>query len=421
MSSAEAETNAAEVIAQTLRRDGLREELVRGEIIRALLKERCRHHAVEVDAYQRLIERDSAERDWWREQIAVPETWLFRYPASFDYLREWGTQRLRSAASELRVLSVACASGAEPFSVVATLRAAARLCGGASGGLPVRVTAIDPNAGAIARARSGRLPVMALRAALPEWAAADFEVTESGPIAVDALQSHIEWCCDSAPQALKRLASGSCDAVFCRNLAIYLDESKRMQIGGELQRVLSPAGLLFLGHAERPAHFGLEEVVTAAPSALPAALVYTRRTMSTAPCASARDIPVAAAWSGAVRPRPATGQPVLAPPSTRPTLAAAVAAADEGRADAALELCEALHGEGHREPALLRLLGVLALGRGDDAGAEAWLRKAEYADSGDAETLLHLAFLADRRGDGAGAARLRDRAARGKVGENASP
>lgn len=429
MSESEGELDSAAAIVQVLRQEGLREELLRDEFIRALLVERRRHHGLEPEAYQRVIERDAAERAWWHSQFAVPETWLFRYPASFEYLREWAGRRVRSGGPSARVLSVACASGAEPFSIVSTLRCAARECGVTDGGASARVTAIDPNAAAIERARSGRMPAMAVRSALPAWAEADFAMAGPGPVANGALLAQIDWSCEAAPEALRRFATGSFDAVFCRNLAIYLDESRRMAIGRELIRVLSPDGLLFLGHAERPAHFGLDEAVGAAPGSVSAALVFARLDASTMtervrhPAPSMRGAPAATikAPNAPSAPPKESVHNAQASPLTKPTVAAAMAAADEGRAQEALALAEALHREGNREPALLRLLGVLALGAGADAAAETWLRKSEYAHSGNTETLFQLALLADRRGDAEAARRLRERAARGKVGENAVP
>ena len=73
----------------------------------------------------------------------MPETWLFRYPGSFEALQ----YRMSTSTSRpFRVLSVACATGAEPFSIAATALSA---------GLrpeQVSVIGIDPNPAALASA-----------------------------------------------------------------------------------------------------------------------------------------------------------------------------------------------------------------------------------------------------------------------------
>jgi chemotaxis protein methyltransferase CheR len=43
---------------------------------------------------------------------------------------------------------------------------------------------------------------------------------------------------------------GPLDVVFCRNVMIYFELQERAGLIGEIERLLAPGGLLFVGHAE---------------------------------------------------------------------------------------------------------------------------------------------------------------------------
>ena len=68
---------------------------------------------------------------------------------------------------------------------------------------------------------------------------------------------------------------------------------------------------------------------------------------------------------------------------------------------------------GERGTALFLLLGTLDLALGQDRRAEEWLRQVVYLEPGNAEALIQLGVLAERRGDRELAARYRQRAAKG--------
>jgi chemotaxis protein methyltransferase CheR len=43
---------------------------------------------------------------------------------------------------------------------------------------------------------------------------------------------------------------GPLDAVFCRNVMIYFDNAVRQGLVSEIERLLKPGGILFIGHSE---------------------------------------------------------------------------------------------------------------------------------------------------------------------------
>lgn len=431
--------SALERIGDLLRAAHLDSALTSPEAIRSIVSERRRATGISSDdAYADLAARSSAEFGKLREQIAVPETWLFRYPSSFEVLR---AQFMRQSRRPIRALSVACATGAEPFSIAATAMAA--------GIHPddIQILAIDPNPDALQRAHSGDLGRMAARGEIPDWAQQYVEVLPNNARVAPAVRACVELREGSAPAALLDLERGSFDAVFCRNLAIYLSDAGRKVIGERLEALLHPEGILYLGHAERPALFGLDDQFQSASSGQPGAFAFARRTTAATettsntksnsdrwndrsnaplqrpnparPLGTTLPSPTAATsttnrTSGELATTAAEQAATPSPESPHSKLfLSARAAADGGDLRRAAEIADRIHSTGDRSLALMELLGAVHLGLGDSTRAESALRQVVYMDPQNVEALLHLAILAERRGDEALAQRYRLRAAKG--------
>jgi chemotaxis protein methyltransferase WspC len=390
-------------------------------------------------AYVERALADPAELGHLRDLVTVPETWLFRYPASFELLRD----RLRArGATTLRALSVACATGAEPCSIAATAFAAGVPCAG------VEILAMDPSAAALERARAGAFTRLAARDGLPPWAEPWFEASDGCLKAAPSLLAPITWVAEAVPAGLEHLPRGSFDAIFCRNLAIYLGPEARRALGPALRALLAPDGLLFLGHAEPPTILGIgAHVVPVEPRASFAFAPPSEETREATACPEVRRTGVRGRGASAASPAPAHARravshgsrsPSAAEPASRrparpparpsppggaadvPPLDAVRAAADAGDSDRALALGGARLDAGDRSPELLLVLGSTHAARGEHAAAERLLRQATYLEPNLAEALLQLAELAARRGDTAMAERYRSRAARSRADHGAT-
>lgn len=418
--------SALERIGAVLRDGQIDPSLVAPEALRPLAEDRRRSvAAADLDAYAALVERDVTEAARLRALVAVPETWLFRYPASFELLRGWIAA---GRPGRFRALSVACATGAEPFSIAATAIA---------GGVPaeaVEVLAIDPNPDALRQARDGALGRLAARGAIPQWAHGTVCIGPDGtPVVTPEVRARVRFVAGRAPEALPEQSAGGFDAVFCRNLAIYLAPEARRAIGARLAELVRPGGLLFLGHAERLSHFGIEDRFAATDAAHPGAFAAERRTTpvqastaqhgastarhgSTGARPGTRAVPARAPARGRSAPAPANAAPAPSAPHRAPALPATVAdvraLADRGDLRDALDAARRLHDAGNREVGLLELLGTLHLALGELTPAEDALRSAVYLDPLNAAALIQLGVLAERRGDAGQAARYRERAAR---------
>src|SRR5580765_8903571 len=98
-------------------------------------------------AYRELLTRSRAEWNELVEAVVVTETWFFRDPEAFSVVVE--AARAAAPGTTLRVLTIPCSSGEEPYSLAIALRDA---------DVPaerVRIDAVDISSRALARAKSG--------------------------------------------------------------------------------------------------------------------------------------------------------------------------------------------------------------------------------------------------------------------------
>ncbi len=222
------------------------------------------------------------------------------------------------------------------------------------------------------------------------------------------------------------------DVIFCRNVLIYFDAASRRRALDTLDRLLAPAGLLFVGHAERQAvddprfepygasdGFALRRAGTGPTPPSPRPSPRRGEGENRPPLAPGQGDGVRARDRAIVAPQGPHGDRPLPPPvlpeSSAVLLAEAVALADRGLLDEAAGHCErAIARFGPGAPALF-LLGMVRQAGGRLDEAEACFRKVIYLDPAHDEALLALALLAGRRGDSAAAAGYQRRAARARA------
>ncbi|MBM4110094.1 MAG: tetratricopeptide repeat protein [Phycisphaerae bacterium] len=191
----------------------------------------------------RHLRQDEAALHAFVAQVAVPETWFFRYPMSFEALHAHLTGRDRP----VRIASIGCATGQEAYTAAATALAA--LGPGGS----VSVEAFDRNPVAIEVARRAQWTgSLALRASVPIWATPWIRIEPNGawihPHVKAAVScTHVR----SSAHMIEVLEGRTFDVVLCRNLLIYLDASTRDALVAAMVRAVPVGGLLMLGHAER--------------------------------------------------------------------------------------------------------------------------------------------------------------------------
>jgi chemotaxis protein methyltransferase WspC len=359
-----------------------------------------------LDAYVELARGSEEELQQLIEAIVVPETWFLRDPQAFTLLARWAleTWMPTHVHGTLRLLSLPCSTGEEPYSMAMTLLAA---------GFPadrVSIDAVDISECSLAMARRAVYGKNSFRGENLVFRGTFFEATAGAWHLRQSVQSHVRF--HQANLLAADLLGGSerYDAIFCRNVLIYFDRETQDRTVGVLRRLLAPGGLVFVGPSETSLLLSHDFVAIKAPLAFAfqtrdATIVARRANTRMAGLHHARP-PLRA--SAAVRAAPVK----VDGPST---LQQAAALADAGSFAEAAALCAEHVARVGPAAEAFRLNAMIFAEAGNlDSAAENY-RSALYLDPNDYESLIHLSLLLEKRGDAAGAKVLQKRAQRLEV------
>ncbi len=415
----------------------------RQELERALARRARASGAASPQAYVATLGSSRAEVAALAAELTVGETFFFRHAEQFAALEEEVVpalveDALRARRTTLRVLSAACATGEEAYTLALVLESALEAY---TDGPRLELTAIDVDPAALARARAGRYERWSLRGAadprlatalLPDGAG--FRVASPLREAVAFEQRNLV---DPDPAFW---APARFDLIWCRNALMYFTDPARRGVLARLSRALRPGGYLFLGHAESPrgvqARYGVRRrrgcvyyrleprsAVGAAPPAGPPAAAAPQAPPRARPDGGAPALAAALAWPGAApllparpperaapaaEPRPAAAEAPQGPtPAAASAPAAGPAEADllrvvalvrRGELAAAEATLAALLARDDLDPAARCLLGWCRELDDDLAAAAEAYRAAAYLDPAFALPRLHLGRLARRAG-----------------------
>jgi chemotaxis protein methyltransferase CheR len=167
---------------------------------------------------------------------------FFRDTNVFHVLREHVIPAWAQHDRPVHILSVACSSGEEVYSVAMLLAGHGMLA-------RARLVGMDCRAAAIARARAGVYSHEAFDGLDERDHAAGAERITNGWRIGDALRERCEWM---VGDVTRQLPAGAWDMVLCRNLAIYLRPAAGLSLITCLSQALRPGGCLVVGRAERP-------------------------------------------------------------------------------------------------------------------------------------------------------------------------
>ncbi|MCB4771337.1 protein-glutamate O-methyltransferase CheR, partial [Ancylobacter sp. Lp-2] len=212
------------------------------------LKQRMAACAVTDPAtYWRRLTATSQELQELINAVIVPETWFFRDPKAFSAMTgrvlEMRAPGGAAIGRALRLLSLPCSTGEEPYSLAMALFDAGL------GASDFAVDAVDistRNLAAAAHALYGR---NSFRGSDVDFRARHFNAMEGGyrPHAEIRRQVRFRHGNLLDPVALD---VEPYDVVFCRNLLIYFDRDTQERALDRLHRLLAPHGVLVVGSGE---------------------------------------------------------------------------------------------------------------------------------------------------------------------------
>lgn len=365
------------------------------------------------------VQASPAEMQQLIEAVIVPETWFFRYPESQAAMAALARERLNGAAAEgrvLRVLSVPCSSGEEPYSIAMALLDA---------GVPAerfQIDAFDISVRMVEFARRALYGRNSFRGDDLGYRDRYFAETADGHQLAAQVAAQVRFQPGNLFDPDLLAGAAPYDFVFCRNLLIYFDAATQARAVQVLRSFTREDGVLFVGPAETTLLTGRR--LPAVPMARSFAFLAKPLPPPAAPAAPPAARPLVHSWTPPRRPlaqAPAAGLPLPHAPTpaapaaqsgAQSSLRHIAALADQGRVQDAMAQCSA-HIDRHGASAeALYLQGLLQDAAGDARQAQAAYRKALYLDPTHREALLHLAALVASDGDHEAARRLQARAAR---------
>ncbi|WP_211465175.1 CheR family methyltransferase [Collimonas silvisoli] len=385
---------------------------------RALQERRGSCGVDDLDAYWLLLQMSEPEQLQLIESVIVPETWFFRNREAFIEMAQLQPQRPLSASQPLRILSLPCSTGEEPYSIAMALLDA---------GLPpphFHIDAIDISPQSLDIARQAVYGKNSFRGNFLSFRDRYFALNEQGYALSETVRQQVRFM-QSNLFAIDLLAGQApYDVIFCRNLLIYFDRPTQHQAVTILTQRLAAEGLLFVGPAESalmmqhpltplkaPMAFafrqGAPKQETVKPSAPPAAAIFVPQ----APAASLQPL-LRSSGVRSTQSRTGAAAETLATLPPQPPLATVQLLADQGKLGEAASLCEQLIQRHGTSAAAYYLLGVIHDAADRRPAAADCYRKALYLEPMHADAMTHLAALLQTQGDAAGARLLQQRARR---------
>ncbi|WP_064120561.1 CheR family methyltransferase [Pseudomonas fluorescens] len=386
-------------------------------IERAVRQRTTLSQAAHADEYWQLLQGSRDEQQALIEAVIVPETWFFRYPESFATLGKLARNRLAELNNmrALRILSLPCSTGEEPYSIAMALLDA---------GLKphqFKVDGMDVSPLSVEKARRALYGKNSFRGQDLDFRERHFTSEQDGHRVNENVREQVRLQVGNVLDPTLLASEPAFDFVFCRNLLIYFDQPTQQQVFEVLKRLTHFDGVLFIGPAEGsllgrlgmrsigiPQSFAFSRHSDPHPEPLPTpkpiAVPLSQPPRSTPPA------PVRTRPFAAVTPLPTVGK--SANPDAASLLANIAALANEGKSAEARAACEQYLRSHEPVAQVFYWLGLLSDVAGLTLEAQGFYRKALYLEPQHPEALMHLAALLQAQGDSAGARRLQERAAR---------
>ncbi len=398
---------------------GLDAASIGSSLIERTVRLRMKRHGLDsADDYEQMLRTSPEEFNELIEAIVVTETWFFRDREPFNAFTaiavgEWLPKHPNDP---LRILSVPCSSGEEPYSLAMCLLDA---------GVPqerFQIDAVDISQNALTRAARGLYGKNSFRGSDLSFRNRHFTEVKDGFALSTLVRQQVNFQRDNLLDDGFLADSAPYDFIFCRNLLIYFDRATQVLALAKLNRLLAADGMLFVGPAELPlvAESGF------ASANLPHAFACRK--------AGGPDGPPPPQprkkKRGAISTKPAPPlnsalglSPAESPdPHRDPNIASLRLArrlADSGQLAEAAALCQA-HLTQHQDCAEAYYLLGLMKDAADNPEAMEFYRKALYLDPNHYETLVHAALWLEKQGDAAAAAAFKRRAERAATLRNVS-
>jgi len=361
------------------------------------------------------------------EAVVIPETWFFRDEIPFEVLEKrvnsgWSVGKDKTR--KLKVLSIPCSTGEEPYTIAMVLDKI---------GFPAeraQIDAIDISQSSLEKAMKGVYRENSFRSDNLSFRSTYFIKTPDGYCLKSMIRDRVNFKQGNLLKDDFSIMKGDYDVIFCRNLLIYFDGKDQQSAVNKLSELLAPDGVLFVGHAEANNNinrlfrslrlrgafaFVKQDVTEGRPAGTYGERFYEFSQKREALTSTLVKPPANESFVEADVIKPfseyAENRRSDDEDSEKDLLSKACLLADEGALDKAEVLCDEIIARFSSADAY-SLLGVVYEASNRQDMAESMFRKALYLEPDHEDALVHLALHVERNGNVNEAISLRRRAER---------
>jgi chemotaxis protein methyltransferase WspC len=186
-------------------------------------------------AYWDHVQASRTELQELVEAVVIPETWFFRDREAFAAMARMANEEwlANHAQGVLRILSLPCSTGEEPYSMAMALL---------DSGFPAdrfSIDAIDVSARARARAERGVYGKNSFRGSELGFLDRHFARTTQGYQLSESVRRHVQFKHGNLFASPVPQCGEIYDVIFCRNLLIYFDTAAQERAIGLLTHLLA--------------------------------------------------------------------------------------------------------------------------------------------------------------------------------------
>lgn len=182
--------------------------------------------------------------------MTVNETYFFREDYQFKALVGGilpGLTRSKSRSEPVRIWSIPCSSGEEPYSIAISLLEQWEHVDS----WDIEILASDIDSKILGEARTGIFGQRSLQRVSSQLVSKYFVHRGEGTYQIcDELRDSIDFSLVNVVDPLQTRRFRDLDVIFCRNLLIYFDDVARKETVEMLYDTLRPGGYVCLGHSE---------------------------------------------------------------------------------------------------------------------------------------------------------------------------
>jgi two-component system CheB/CheR fusion protein len=217
-------------------------------LLRRVQRRLSQLHLDSVEQYLEVLAREPGEYRELLNVLLINVTRFFRDPEAWEVLRERIVPSLVTEAAptrSIRVWSVGCSSGEEPYTIAMLI--AEELRGRSGGDVDVRIYATDIDDDALATARAGLYSREQIEDVPSRLRERYFQ--PEGKMYRIAREVR-KWCIFGHHDLTQDVPLSHIDLLVCRNVLIYFTTALQDRILPRFHYALRPNGYLFLGRAE---------------------------------------------------------------------------------------------------------------------------------------------------------------------------